>query len=706
MPTLIFAKEFLDGFAKLEPSVRQKVADLPKKFEDSVHTGVHLEKLTHAKDDRLRTVRVDQFWRGVVVRLGEARYVLLRVLPHDDAYSFAAKQRVAINSKTGIIEILDVPLVEERVNQVVAEDNPDEPSLFSERRDRDFSAVGIDEELIPILRRIRSESELYVIASYLPAAQADAVLLLADGKNTEQIWSELARDYHLTSETIDTRDIDTALRRDATKSEFAVTTTDAELVDLLTGDFEAWRVFLHPTQRMVAYRNTYSGPAKITGGAGTGKTIVAIHRARFLASQILQEDRTSERILFATYNKSLADNLENTLRTFCTPDEFRLIDVSTVDALARRTLSASKISIHPIYGEQLQKLAEEAATITRLDKFSLDGRFLISEWEDVVLARDLRSFADYATTPRPNRGGRLTRPMRIAVWQSIEYLLGELHRRKRATFLQIAISAANLFQRDAVRPYAHLVIDEAQDLHPAQWRLLREAVLPSENDMFIVGDSHQRIYEHKVSLRSIGIETRGNSRRLKINYRTSQQILSWAQSIFTNQEFDDLDGDADTNVGYRSALDGPKPTIKGFATPGEEANYVATKVAEWIREGVAPSAIAITARTRTQLSPVQKALKKANIEWSQVGEEHVAATVATSTMHAFKGLEFARVVVVAANRDVLPLPVATTPANEDELQHSVDVMRECCLLYVACTRARDELVVTYSGNPSTLLPMV
>jgi hypothetical protein len=198
------------------------------------------------------------------------------------------------------------------------------------------------------LRRLVEEAELYAIANYLPDAQSDAVLLLADGKSPEDVWAELSQDYELGGDNVDIDDIDWALDQLGTRSGFVVTTSDAELVELLSEDFEAWRTFLHPSQRAMAYRPIYSGPAKVTGGAGTGKTVVAIHRARFLAQQLLEAGNTTSRNLVATYINSLADDLDQTLRTFCTPDEYRRLHVSTVDAFARQTLSAARSQLRPV----------------------------------------------------------------------------------------------------------------------------------------------------------------------------------------------------------------------------------------------------------------------------------------------------------------------------------------------------------------------
>lgn len=709
MPTLVFAKQFLDDFAKLQPVVRQKVRELPDKFEHAAQSGVHLEKLSASRDDRVRTVRVDDFWRGVVVRLGQARYALLRVMAHDDANDWATRQRFGVNAVTGIVEILDVPTVAEHVDAVVASGpvGGADAGLFFDRRDRDFTTVGVDSDLIPILRRVTTEDELYSIANYLPDAQADAVLLLADGKTTAEVWEEIQTSYAVDpAQAVDPEDLESALDRPASKSAFVVTTNDAELLELLTGDFEAWRTFLHPTQRSLAERPVYNGPAKITGGAGTGKSVVLVHRARFLAQRLLEGSDQSGRVLVATYTRSLASNLDKVLRTFCTPDQYRCLHVTTVDSLAQQVLAASDVRLRPIQADELSEIAQEAVAMTGLDDLQLDHRFLIAEWEQIVIARDINTLPEYAMTPRPGRGRRLTRGRRKQVWSAIERLTADLASRKRATYVQLAnLAAEHLAGRTATDTgiYVHAVIDEAQDLHPAQWRLLRAAVRPGANDLFIAGDAHQRIYDHRVSLSSLGIETRGRSRRLKINYRTSQSILSMAQGILQGEVVDDLDGAAEETVGYRSAFDGPPPVLERFVTPASEGEHVAGIVQAWLNAGVSPSAIGVVGRTRAILKPTQDALARAGIACGDLADEGIVG-VRLGTMHSAKGLEFARLAVIGVNADAVPLPIAVTPAADDELEHAYDILRERCLLYVACTRARDELVVTGSGTPSPLLP--
>jgi len=281
-----------------------------------------------------------------------------------------------------------------------------------------------------------------------------------------------------------------------------------------------------------------------------------MHRARYLAQQLVEAGGGSDRVLVATYTRSLASNLDRTLRTFCTSDQYRCLHVTTVDSLAQQVLASSKLRLRPVLTDELQELARDAVAMTALDDLNLDHNFLIAEWEQIVLARAVNTLPEYAMTPRPGRGIRLSRPQRKVVWSAIERLAADLASRRRATYVQLAdLAAEQLTARSAGETglYVHAVVDEAQDLHPSQWRLLRASVPSAPNDLFVAGDAHQRIYDHKVSLSSLGIETRGRSRRLKINYRTSQAILTHAQQILRGVVVDDLDGAVEEEVGYRSA---------------------------------------------------------------------------------------------------------------------------------------------------------
>jgi superfamily I DNA/RNA helicase len=712
---LVFAKEFFGDLMKLEPPVRQKVMDLPGKFAaGSERAGTNLERIIGSVDSRVRTVRVDLFWRGIVLNFEPHLYILMRVLPEEDANKWAKRHRFSVNPITGIFEVISIS----EINELVVADAPPPTgsTLYEHRKDKDFIRLGVDPDLLPALRRLVTEEEALGISAFLPPAQAAAVLGLADNREVEALWAEIAEQYDIdTTEEIDTADGVAAFERPGTKADFLLTVTDEEVAAALSGNVEAWQTFLHPSQRKVAYKETFNGPAKVTGGAGTGKTVVVMHRAKFLADRLLidvddqgRPDKDS-RVLVATFTKALRGSLHHTMREFCTPEQFRRIDIVNVDAHSLQIARTAHPKLGIAYQGILFELADQAVSESGLDLDGYDSQFLLTEWEQVILARGHKTAVDYLISPRPRRGRRLTRDARKKVWAAIDHLTDNLHRQNRATYLQIAQIAADTLDARTIRPYRHVVIDEAQDLHPLHWAFLRANVrgqIAEPNDMFMVGDAHQRIYDHKVSLSALGIETRGRSKRLTINYRTSHQILAWSLALLRGETFDDLDGGIDPAAGYHSSFTGPAPEQRRFTLASQEAIWIADKAQEWLQEG-APMTIGIVTPYKNHLGPIRDALTERGMTHTNVPDDtdrdtQPPAQVVLSTMHSAKGLEFTRMIVAAVNDDAIPSRV--TPEATDPVQHAADMLRERCLLYVACTRARDRLVVTSSGTPSRLLP--
>ena len=157
--------------------------------------------------------------------------------------------------------------------------------------------------------------------------------------------------------------------------------------------------------------------------------------------------------------------------------------------------------------------------------------------------------------------------------------------------------------------YRHILVDEAQDLHPSQWRLLRAAVAPGPDDLFIAADPHQRIYDNRVSLASMRISVRGRSRRLSLNYRTTQEILTWAVPLLGADPVTGLDGEVDSLLGYRSPMHGPRPQLRMAATRSEEFGYLAEQIRSWLAVGIEPQAIGVTARSASLVREAREMLK-------------------------------------------------------------------------------------------------
>lgn len=697
MPRLSIAKEFLAGYAKLEKSIQRAVDEALDKFGEHTFAGLHLEKLGGSKDPNIRTIRITNSYRGVVLapQRGD-EYFLLAVLPHDDANKYATSKRFTVNQTLGVLEIRDQGALDDFEPALRTAAAQTDLKLFEHIKDGDLLRLGVDEQLLPLVRLLASEAHLDALAKVLPDVQYDVLTALASGMTPEETWQELSSHILDIPEEVDVDDFIAAAAR--TPDKYVTVSGPDELMKVFESPFALWRVFLHPTQRNLAYRPTYRGPTLVSGGAGTGKTVTAVHRASYLAGQIPPD--STQKVLLTTFNRRLAASIEEQLRLLVDNEEIlNRIDVVNVDRLAYRIVTEAT-------GEQPELVPRGAATLlwrtasrNTGDKFS--PTFLQREWEQVILAQDLRGRDEYLECRRRGRGRPLSRAQKIEIWNAIGSVLVGLRRTGRTTHHQVAEQAAKILAEQGRAPYRHVLVDEGQDLHPTAWRLLRQAAPPGENDLFIVNDPNQRIYENRVSLGSLDIRIRNRSYGLKINYRTTQEILTWSVKTLGGNPSDGLDDESDSLEGYRSPVHGQRPDIHGYTDWRAELDGLVTRVQEWLKAEVEPDSIGIAARSTAKVKDIKAALNKAGIPDN---ERDSARSVRVDTMHAMKGLEFRCTAIVGVDDDTHPSPVAITPEEEDPTSHQHDNQRERCLLFVACTRARDMLYVSYSGNPSRYLP--
>lgn len=698
MPRLGIAKDFLADYVKLDKRVRIAVDAALEKFAEHTHAGLHLEKLEGAKDPKIRTIRITQGWRGVVLAPEHGdEYHLITVLPHDKANAYAVSKKFSVNRTLGVLEIRDqgaLDSIEPALRQVA---DTSQTRLFDRVNDADLLRLGIDPDVLPLVRLLTNEDHLQALATLLPEPQFVALLALATGSTPEQAWQEICG-YLAGDEPpgdIDPNDLAAAVER--TSDRYVMVSGPDELADMLAHPFEVWRTFLHPRQRRIAYRPSYRGSVLISGGAGTGKTVTALHRAAFLAQRL--PAGSGQDILLTTFTRNLAEALENQLRILVDDDVTRArVEVINVDRLAYRVL-AQAYGRNPdiIDGSAYARLWKEASTAIQ---GTLSPAFLQREWEQVILAQNLTGRDAYLACDRRGRGRRITATQRELAWKSIADVVAKLRILSQQTHLQVAGDAADILAQRAHAPYRHVLVDEGQDLHPAQWRLLRHAVAAGSDDLFIVSDPNQRIYDNKVSLASLGIEVRGRSHRLTVSYRTTQEILHWSVGMLDGQPADGLDDMPDTLVGYRSPMHGTRPMVRGFPDWQTELAALVTQVRQWRDAGVEADAIGVAARTATRARDIRGALHDAGIASSARPKDDA---VQVNTMHWMKGMEFRCVAVVGVEAGSVPPPTAVTPEAEDPAAHNQDTQRERCLLFVACTRARDSLYVSYSGIPSEFL---
>ncbi|MGW3461862.1 UvrD-helicase domain-containing protein, partial [Streptomyces olivaceoviridis] len=420
MPQLAFDIGFFAELPKLQPPVRKGVLDAWEKFGrltlDQLFKdpGLKLESLTNARDRQIRTIRIDQFWRGVVLAPASGdTFVLLRVMQHDKAIAWAKKQRSSINEVTRAVEIRDAATLDELTPayERVAETSPKE-RLFGTFSDGDLKALGIDDETLRQARSLVDQEQLEVFAPLLPQDQREVLQYLAAGCTVEEVWQDIvAPALQASAQPVDTRDFETAIRHSRTR--IALVTASEELRDILEKPFAAWRVFLHPSQRKVAYRASYAGPAQVTGGPGTGKTVVALHRVKHLLGYL----RDGDRILLTTYTNALVNALRSGLDSLVDDPGLReRVDISTVDGLAGRVVAEAPgaVTLRPLPDNEEESRWGEAAEATG---FTGSARFLAQEYRHVVLAQDIRTLAAYQAADRRGRGSRLAAAERLLVWR-------------------------------------------------------------------------------------------------------------------------------------------------------------------------------------------------------------------------------------------------------------------------------------------------
>ncbi|MCV7261132.1 UvrD-helicase domain-containing protein [Mycobacterium shimoidei] len=695
MPTLAIDKGFLSDLVKLEKPIAKRVTEVFDEFEAATYSGLHLEKINNARNRRFRSIRIDQSWRGIVLapEHGDV-FTLLKVLPHDDAYAWAQRSDISVNAATGGIEIRDEEAIDRALPELKKSAENAESLLFAHVSDADLRRLGIDERTLAFARALTNSAQLDAAKSFLPETQWEVLFGLAAGYTPDEVWSELGA--AILAEPVDTDDLDAAVLR--SRDRVVLVNGPDELMGVFAYPFATWRVYLHPTQRAVV-EASFNGPARVTGGPGTGKTVVVLHRAHTLAK------RNKGRVLVTTFTSTLSDSLQSGLDMIVDDDEVRnRIEVSHVDRVAHRVFRRK-------YGAPnlLRPADEKNLWLGIIDKLELpfNDVFLADEWRHIVLARCINNAGEYLAAKRTGRGRPLGPAQRAQVWQAIWEFEQTLTRLGACTHETIRREATTLLEAETDKPYRHIVIDEAQDLSPDQWRLLRAAVAEAPDDIFIAGDTHQRIYDGRVSFREVGINIAGRSARLNLNYRTTAEILGWSLGLLRGERIDDMDGGLDSIAGCRSYVHGAMPTLRGFDKYEAETKFIAATVQEWLAKGIKPSEIGVAARTKWFGSKIEDALKAEGIKTVDLAKTAKRDdAVRVGTMHRMKGLEFRCVTVAGVGATMVPAANAITPIDEDKQTHDHDLERERCLLFVACTRAREELHVTWHGEPSPFLTAI
>lgn len=703
-PKVAISQDFLTAYAQIPRAQQKKVMEFVTKFRyDPRSSGINYEKIQDARDPNMRSVRIDQAYRGIVLspKTGDV-YVLLWVDKHDDAYAWARRHRCDIHPETGTLQVIEtVEQQQSEPSQSASDEGPTEgEGPIPPLRDRELLSLGVPEQHLPLIRSCKSEPDLEALEQILPREAFEALYLLAAGASLE----EVQRDYAVPTTPVDTADFATALDRDQSRSKFRIIEDDAELQEMLNAPLEQWRVFLHPVQRrLVEWR--CNGPIRVLGGAGTGKTVVAMHRAVWLVRNVVGPER---KVLFTTFTANLAVDIEENLKKICRPQELERLEVVNIDAWVSRFLKRQSYPHRLVYSNDP---AYEGCWRLALDNKppepSLPDSFFREEWERVILPQRVGTRADYLRARRTGRGIALNRRQRSAIWPVFEELLIQMHQQGLRTPEQAALDAADRLDQGRVHlPYDAAVVDEAQDMGPEAIRLIRSIVPPGPNDLFLVGDGHQRIYRRRYALSHCGIEVRGRSRRLKINYRTTEETRRFAVSVLQGQAIDDLDDGADQPEGYRSLMHGQPPVVEHFSCQADELDWMANELEAIKTDRGTLRHVCVVARTQKLVDQYQKGFESRGLNTVKVSrrepDHKLGDGVRLATMHRVKGLEFHYVFMAAMNEGYVPLKNALE-STTDQVERRSTELNERALFHVAASRAIKALYVSSFDKKSPFL---
>ena len=809
-PVVALGRDLMGSLFDLPKKAQKHATTFLTKFQTNPRSsGINLERIANAADEKLYSARIDQRYRAIIAFQKSSNvYVLLYVGDHDDAYKWAETKKLDVNPNTRAIQLYDM-VSQEEIDTAMREDSQSEvgresadakftqpdfaasepvshpaedyagmnrgatsaiadsvprkvpelhtgplPDTYLALTDNDMRRFGVPDMYVPVMctrktweafdrwgSRLPEDAFTYLtfVAEGLPKSEVFGLLDETEGKKSDRLGLEqqMPASSVESGEEADPEDFRAALSSYASQQSFVVVQGEADLKRILDAPLEQWRVFLHPSQRLYV-EHDYHGPFRLLGGAGTGKTVVAMHRAKRLAARLLRSG-SRQKVLFTTYSRNLATDIASNLKLICTADEFNTIDVVNLDKLVKDLLMGHGYSDEIWYdgsrdhGNDLDAAWRKAITSIGVNDSKLTVSFFKSELSQVIVPQQVRNAADYMRVLRKGRGTRLNRAQKLAVWQVVETYRRIMQANGAYdvdTAMQNVVSL--LTQGDAPRKYAHVVVDEGQDFSTPAYRVIRALVDEGDNDIFIVGDAQQRIYGHTAVLSKCGIRIQGRARKLRINYRTTEQIRSAADSIFRSSgadvadsvfadvrgigdaspatTFDDLDGGESPTGDSRSLMSGPVPETRRFASQSDEMDAVR----EWIYglcgtagnmvgdefdgERVDPRNVCVVARSRYCIDQWREALNNGLpygvYQLGRDAENRQRQGIRVATMHRVKGLEFDYVVVVDVNDGVCPPKPALQSAGADPAALNEIYREERSLIYVAMTRAKKGVLLT------------
>ena len=700
---LFLSDSFFDKFTELPRNVQQNVRDFQKKFrQNSQSSAIHLESITQFKDSSLKTARVNQEYRAVVGALGQDNYMLLYVDKHDKAYRWAQNKKFVWNEHTQTCQIITIDIQQEETYVEESGNSKDATaeSPFCDITDDQLLSIGVPEELIGIVRNIRNFDDLDKAEKKLPQDAFENIFDVMDGNDISSIIANIEEGKAKEGE-------DTLLSSNNRRC-FIEITTDEELARIMDEGMEKWQLFLHPSQRKLV-DSDYNGSTKVSGSAGTGKTIAAIHRLKYLC-----QSNMFGKVLFTTYTTALVDNLRVLVEKMSIDKQkYALNNIDKVLLEVAKEYKILPEDFHVLdYSGDKESLALWSEVLDQnISEF--DEQFLYSEYIDVIIYNNNKDMKSYLLQPRTGRTKPITRKQRVEIWKLKEQYEALKQERKKVDRLELFNMAANYMKEHQIHPYSHVIADEFQDFSNPELRFLRQLVAEGRNDLFLTGDPYQRIYSgRKINFTAAGINIRGKkSKKLKVNYRTTEEIKRMAVAVVKGEKYDDMDGGEENNKGYISLVHGEKPCYRIFASSNEEVEHVMKVVAECENNGISLNHICITARTRALYKDVVDGLHQNDIPYQELKGGNATGNkdgISLCTFHSLKGLEFRIVILVGVTERSMPSKETSGKpfSMMDVPERKEYLMGIRSLLYVAITRARQMVFISGWGEATGLLEVM
>ena len=701
-PIIYVGRDFHRATEKLPIEIRKKVtAFFPKFKENPKSHAIDFEKINTFKDKNLRTVRIDDNYRAIVGFPPTGNnYFMLWVDKHDDAHAWAKNKKLIWNAFIHSMQLyepieMNEPTTEPSTYKIIPFHHPYNLTID------DLLNLGVPESEVEKVISIISLDKLLEVKNNLPDEAYEKISLIFNGSDKRELLEQVKEGKSISEDT------EIQLQSPNNKQNFIQNTEDPLLIQFLLGE-NNWQFFLHPEQTKLVEAN-FNGPVKITGGAGTGKTVAALHRFSYLIKNGLPEGK---RLLFCTYTNALASNLSAQVNQLNFSNK-GIYDIMTIHFVAHHL--ASKINHLKNQIEEGFKKEEENSYVNKktrqlkiwekiLKGTQITPEFAEDEYQKVILFHQIESLDDYLVVQRTGRETRISKEMKELFWHKhLEY-----RKEKKKTFKlegdELFYDLITHYKNQETKPYAHIILDELQDLSNIEVRFLRSIVKPGINDLFMVGDPLQKVYDRNINFLALKIETRGKkSRRLLRNYRTTEEIRKDAVKALGEETFSDFSNSIEKIQGYTSLSYGPEPSYLHFNNLIDEIQFVENKIKELIDTGLyLPEDICIAAKRNGDIQEFHSHFHNGGYKIRKIeknNELNVPEHLSTSTFHSLKGLEFKVIFLVGLNANTFLKP--RTYVSDEEKKEAEK--RDKALLYVAMTRAKMLLYISGNGSKSSIL---